>query len=506
MSESPAAPWSSAGHAYDWLFAHSRKIANMESMAALLHWDQRTTIPRKGHQHRSEVLSQLAGMIHERRTDPRRAEALAVLEAMPAPDDPLAEQAVNLREWRRDHDRLVKIPHRLAVELAKSAAEAETAWEQARPANDWDGFRPHLDHLLRLKREEAEAVGYDSEPYDALLDDYEPGERAAELEPLFSALREPLVSLLQRLQETQPGPEALAGDYDLEAQRTLALEMAGAFGYDLEAGRLDLSAHPFSTTIGPGDSRITTRFNPLQFGDGFFSVAHETGHALYEQGLPEEQFGCPMGQPASFGVHESQSRLWENMVARSPAFWEYFYPRCKSLFPHLKKVPLERFVRGVNRVAPGLIRVDADEVTYNLHIMLRFELELALFRGQLNPADLPEAWNAKMQELLGLTPPDMASGVLQDVHWSAGLFGYFPTYTLGNLYAAQLFHAAEEQLGDQAAAFASGEFRPLLRWLRQKVHVHGRRRLPRDLVESVTGAAPDPQYLLDYLERKYQEL
>lgn len=500
--------WTSPDDAYHWLLRHSRETGNMESMAALLHWDQRTNIPPKGHEHRAEVLAQLAGMIHERQVDPHRGEALAFLEARSPSGDTLSDRAVNLREWRRDYDRMAKIPQKLAVELAKAAAEAETAWERARPVNDWAGFFPHLERLLGLRHEEAEAVGYDTEPYDALLDDYEPGERAASLEPLFASLRGPLRELLQRIQQAprKPDASALEGDFPVEAQRAFALETAAALGYDLDAGRLDVSAHPFSTTIGPRDSRITTRFDPNHFSDGFFSVAHEAGHALYEQGLPKEQWGCPMGQPASFGVHESQSRLWENIVARSPAFWQHFYPKAQARFPRLRDVAQDDFVGAVNVVASGLIRTEADEVTYNLHVMLRFELELALFRGQLEARDLPEAWNGKMRDLLGLTPPDMASGVLQDVHWSAGLFGYFPTYTLGNLMAAQLYHAAEKELGVQDEAFARGEFTPLLAWLRKTVHAHGRRHHPRALVREVTGEELNPEYLLAFLNRKFARI
>ena len=504
-------PWRDAEEAAAWLQRHVRERENLESVTALLHWDQRTTIPSKGHAHRSEVVAQLAGMSHERKVAPLLGEALAYLEGGAAAQDPEAPGWVdpaNLREWRRDYDRAAKIPQDLAVELARCCSLAETAWEAARPANDWAGFLPHLERLLALKRQEAEAVGYASEPYDALLDDYEPGERAAALQPLFAELRQGLVALLARLKEAprRPNPALLQGDFPVDAQREFSLEVARALGYDLEAGRLDSSAHPFSITIGPGDSRITTRFDPRSFSQAFFSTMHEVGHALYEQGLPAEAWGTPLGQAASLGVHESQSRLWENLVARSEPFWRHFLPLAQARFPALGNVPLAEFLGAVNEVRPGLIRVDADEVTYNLHVMLRFELELALFRGELQARDLPEAWDAAMERYLGLRPPDLASGVLQDVHWSAGLFGYFPTYTLGNLYAAQLFAAAQRELGPQVEPLARGECAPLLHWLRDKVHCHGRRYAPRELVRRATGEELSPRSLLAYLEGKFTTL
>ncbi len=496
--------WSTPNEAYDWLVTHSRESANYESMAALLHWDQRTMIPPKGHEHRTEMLAQLAGLIHERAVDSRRGEALDKAAHLAEEVASTGAVAVNLREWRRDYERAVKIPHDLAVALAKAAAEAETVWEQARPKNDWQSFLPHLECLLRLKREEAEAVGYVEEPYDALLDAFEPDETARRLEPVFATLRTANTALLGRIKGARRKPDAslLRGEFPIEAQRDFALHAASALGYDLKAGRMDISAHPFSTTIGPKDSRITTRFNQQCFSEAFFSTIHETGHALYEQGLLAENWGTPMGQAVSLGVHESQSRLWENIVGRSRPFWKHFLPKARERFQALVGVSLEYFFRAVNEVRPGLIRVDADEVTYNLHVLLRFELELALFRGELEPADLPEAWNAKMLELLGLTPPDFSSGVMQDVHWSAGLFGYFPTYTLGNIMAAQLFAAAERDLGEQEGLFAKGNFKPLLQWLRERVHAHGRRFRPRDLIREATGEELDSGHLISYLEKK----
>lgn len=507
MTATPATP----EQAYAYLREQSLETARLGSVAALLHWDQRTNIPPRGHAHRNEQIALLAKLIHERSVNPRRGEALALLESAGANADPLSVEAVNAREWRRDFNRVVKIPQDLAVALAKGAAEAETAWEKARPANDWAGFAPHLERLLRLRREEAEAIGYETEPYDALLDGYEPGETAHRLEPIFSRLAQAIAGLLQRVANAQNKPDSslLRQSFDPEAQRRFAMDVVCSLGYERKAGRLDVSAHPFSTTIGPGDSRITTRFNPNFFSDAFFSAVHEAGHGMYEQGLPEEHWGAPMGEAVSLGIHESQSRLWENFVARSRGFWTFFLPRAATIFPCLADADLDAFHFAVNEAKPGLIRVDADELTYNLHILLRFELELALMRGRLNAADLPGAWNEKMRAYLGVEPKSVGDGALQDVHWSAGLFGYFPTYTLGNCYAAQLFETAEKELlnhGPLDEQFAAGVFTPLRNWLREKVHIQGRRYAPRELIRVISGRDLDPECLIGYLEKKFGEL
>jgi carboxypeptidase Taq len=289
-------------------------------------------------------------------------------------------------------------------------------------------------------------------------------------------------------------------------QERFARLAAAKIGYDLEGGRLDPTAHPFSTGIGPGDVRITTRYDENCFSMAFFSVLHETGHALYDQGLPVEHWGSPMGDAVSLGIHESQSRMWENLVGRSPGFWKFFYPQAQQAFPCLDGVNLSAFHLAINEVRPDLIRTEADEVTYNLHILLRFELERALIRGDLQVAELPDAWNEKMRDFLGLTPPNHAQGVMQDVHWSGGHFGYFPTYTLGNIYAAQFFARAERDLGAQAENFSRGDFAPLLEWLRHQIHSQGKRYRPRELVQAVTGEDLNPEYLINYLTKKFGEL
>lgn len=494
--------------AYQSLATNSREAAYLASTMGLLNWDQRTNIPPKGHAHRANQLSFLAKMLHAMSTDPRISERLAMVEGSELTQDPLSVEAVNIREWRRLYDRAVKIPERLAVELAKAASEGQSAWEKARPENDWTGFKPHLKHLVVLKREQAEAVGYEHEPYDALLDYYEPGETARNLIPIFEHLLKSLVELLELIRgsarrRVTPLPRRV---FPIARQEAFAKEVAQRIGFDLEGGRLDVSAHPFTQGVGPGDVRITTRYHARAFGDAFFSVVHEAGHAMYHQGLPLEEWGMPICRPVSLGVNESQSRMWENLVARSLPFWKYFYPEAQAKFSALRDVPLDGFYCAINEVTPGLIRVAADEVTYNLHVLLRFELEVPLARGELEVDDLPDAWNAKMRTYLGVTPPDYATGVMQDVHWSSGSIGYFPTYTLGNLNAAQFFRKAEDDLGDLGALFERGEFRELLQWLRKNIHSQGSRYMPRDLVRTVTGEELNPHYLIDYLERKYVEV
>lgn len=494
--------------AYDWLRQHSLETAHLNSLGHLLGWDQRTQIPPKGHDHRHTQFAMLAKWLHQRTTDPRLGERLAAVEGSELVREPLSVEAVNVREWRRDYDRATRIPQDLAVALAQAAAEGETVWERTRPDNDWPTFRPFLARLVDLKRQEAEALGYAQEPYDALLDDYEPGETAAGLAPLLAELRDALIRLLEAIQGSRrrPDRELLHRHFPRADQERFARLAAEKIGYDLQAGRLDPTAHPFSTGIGPGDVRITTRYDENCFSMAFFGVLHEAGHALYDQGLPAEHWGTPRGQAVSLGIHESQSRMWENLVGRSLGFWRFFFPEAQRTFPAWREVPLEDFHRAVNEVRPDLIRTEADEITYNLHILLRFELERALVRGDLQVADLPGAWNEKMEAFLGLTPPNYSQGVMQDVHWSAGHLGYFPTYTLGNLYAAQFFARAEKDLGDQEGSFARGDFAPLLTWLREKIHSQGSRYRPRELVETVTGEPPNPAYLIGYLTKKFGAL
>ena len=490
--------------AYQELRRCFREIALINSGQAVLLWDMQTFMPPASQSFRAEQMALFAGESHKRACDPAIGELLAQVESHPD-SDPLSPMGVNIREWRRAYDRLTRIPLDLQTALTRAAAEGRGAWESAKQANDWGLFAPKLAEIVSLKIQEAQAVGYQGEAYDALLNAYEPGATTQALEPVLRDLAKGLALLVwEIMDQRRPESDLLRAKVPREKQEALARRMVEKLGYDFQAGRLDPTAHPFCTEIGPRDVRITTNFESQDFTASLFAAMHETGHALYSLGLPAEHWGEPMGTALSMGLHESQSRFWENCVARSFSFWKHFYPILQETLGALSGVPLADFHQAVTAVNPGLIRVQADEVTYNLHIVLRFDLELALLRGQLSVADLPGAWQEKMRDLLGLVPPDHASGVLQDVHWSMGHFGYFPTYALGNIYAAHLFAKAREVFPDMAESFAAGEFSFLLDWLRSEVHSQGGRYHPAGvLIEKVTGQTPSARVLLDHLRQKY---
>ncbi len=493
-----------AKDAYAALAAYSRESADLASALSLLGWDQQVMLPAAAHPGRARHIGALTAVLHRRATDPKVGEWLAACEGSPLTTSPLTVEAANIREWRRDYDLAVKIPESLAVALAEAASSGQRAWEVARAANDYAAFAPHLTTLLDLSRRKAEALGYAGEAYDALLDLYEPGETVAGISPVLAELREATVGILQSVAGA-PQPEPLpAGPYPVVAQKTLLGRITALMGLPEAASRLDVSAHPFSTLIGPNDARITVRFDEGDFTKALFGVVHETGHALYSLGHTANAatYGTPMAEPVSFAVHESQSRLWENQVARDLPFWRHVQPLAAAAFPGLAATSPEALFRAAGAISPGLIRVDADETTYNLHIILRFELELALLRGDLTVADLPGAWNEKSRDILGIMPPNDAVGCLQDVHWSGGAFGYFPTYSLGNIYAACLFEAARKALPNLDDCLATGDFAPLLQWLRHGVHEKGRLLSPRACIEAATGTAPTAAPLIRHLRAK----
>jgi carboxypeptidase Taq len=491
-------------HAYDEMIALSRAETLLASCLDVLEWDEEVCMPKRGVEHRAEQRALLAGMVHDRGTDPRYEELLGAVEGSELVGDPDGPAAVNVREIRREFDRERRMPRRLVEEWARVTAMAQQSWSEARRRDDFASFAPWLERIFALARERADAVGYETTRYDALLDDYEPGMTTARLTTLFTDLRAKIVPLVASLRDA-PEPRDVSGDFPVERQKTFAADAAVALGFDLAGGRLDVGQHPFCTIIGPGDVRIALRYDGRDFGQGFFAMLHELGHALYDQGLDASHYGTPMGEPVSLGVHESQSRMWENLVGRSDGFWRHFYPRLCDAFPApLHDVSRDEFRRAMNRVAPSPIRVNADEVTYDLHITIRFELELALLSGDLRAAELPGAWNELYERRLGIRPATDREGCLQDIHWSEGLIAYFPTYTLGNVYAAQLFAAADREIGPLDDQFARGEFAPLREWLREKVHRQGMRWAPAVLVERATGEAPDPAYLVDSLERRYR--
>lgn len=488
---------------YANLIRHIRETATLDSCAAVLGWDERTHMPPKAAGHRADQMAALAKLAHRARTDPRVGELLTA--AQPVDDG----QAANLREIRRQYERAVKLPPDLVEELARVTSQAQSAWQHAKEQSDFAAFRPWLEKIVALKRREVDAVGYTDSVYDALLDEYEPGATAASVGRVFDGLKRDLIPLVAAIVDAgrQPRRDILRRDYAVDRQAALARAVATAIGYDFDAGRLDVSSHPFCTTLGPGDVRITTRYHPNQFGQAFFGTLHEVGHALYEQGLPADDYGTPLGTACSLGVHESQSRLWENAVGRGRPFWEHFLPRVRAAFPGtLDDVSLDDMLFAVKDVKASFIRVDADEVTYNLHIVFRFELEVALLTGDLAVGDLPGAWAEKFQAAFQLTPPDDAHGCLQDIHWSFGGFGYFPTYTLGNLYAAQFMTAARRELPDLDDDFRRGEFGRLKLWLNEKIHRHGQRYRADALCELVTGEPLNPRHCLDYLKSKYAPL
>jgi carboxypeptidase Taq len=495
--------------AYEELIRRAREEWLLASCAELLGWDEETYMPRGGVTHRGNQMALLAGLQHEKATDPRIGELLDAVENSDVITDPHSPPAVNVRALRRTFERLTRLPRRLVEEIARITSLSQQEWIIARQDSDFAHFQPWLEKMMVLKGREAECLGFDTEPYDALLDEYEPGARSQEIADLFDALRQELVPLVNELTyaRRRPNVAVLHREYPIDRQRIFGAAVAAAVGFDFRRGRLDTTTHPFFSTIGPGDCRITTRFHTHDFCEAFFGILHEVGHGLYEQGLDPEHQGTPMGEAVSLGVHESQSRLWENTVGRSRAFWEHFFPRARQVFHEsLSDVGLDDFHFAVNHVEASVNRVRADEVTYNLHVLVRFQLERALIAGDLPTADLPAAWNEAYRHYLGVTPRDDAEGCLQDGHWGAGMIGYFPTYTLGNVFAAQLFARASNDLGDLDAQFARGEFAGLLGWLRDNVHRHGHRYPATHLIEHATGSPPNHRPLVQALRRKYEQL
>jgi carboxypeptidase Taq len=493
--------------AYTELVRRAREEALLDSCAALLGWDEETYMPRSGAEHRAGQLALLAGLSHQRATDPEIDDLLAAVEASDLVRDQLSPEAVNVREWRRLYDRERRLPRGLVEELARITTLAQQQWAAARRAADFGPFRPWLEKVLALKRREAEALG-GSTLYDPLLEEYEPGITGREVAALLEDLRRELRPLVDVLRDRGPRPEeaVLRRAYPVERQKAFAASAAAALGFDFQRGRLDVAVHPFCSSVGPDDCRLTSRYDENDFAEGFFTILHEAGHGLYEQGLDRDYRGMPLGEAASLGLHESQSRLWENHVSRSRAFWEHFFPLVREAFPQaLSDVTLDTFHRAINVVRPSLVRVRADEVTYNLHILIRFELEQALLSGDLPAADLPAAWSEAYRKYLEIVPPDDAVGCLQDGHWACGMIGYFPTYTLGNVFAAQLFARAAADLGDLDRAFAHGDFAALLQWLRQHVHRHGQRWPAATLIEHATGSRPHPGPLVESLRSRYAQ-
>jgi carboxypeptidase Taq len=491
-----------ADNLYARYLEHLGGLHALSSALGLLGWDQETFMPQRGIENRAATRSHLSGLMHDGTVDPVFGDLLHELAA----SDLDEARAVSVRETVRDRDRSVKVPRELVTELSRVTAMAQQAWVSARENDKWETFAPLLTQVVELRRQEAEAVGYETEPYDALLDQYEPNMKAANLEPVFAQLRPALVKMTAEISERQNNKAAdvLTGDWDVAAQEQLSRRLLDAMGFDFSAGRLDTSAHPFTSGSCPLDVRLTTAYDLDDPVKGIYSTIHEGGHGLYEQGLPAEHSGTPLGEACGLGIHESQSRSWENQVGRSRAFMDFLLPHIADLFPErAAALTPDSLFAALNVVKPSLIRIDADEVTYNLHIALRFELERALFRGEVDVADLPGLWRERMTADLGITPSGDRDGVLQDIHWSFGAMGYFPTYTLGNLYAATLFQAASNALGNLDSMISRGDFAPLLGWMRDNVHAHGRRWSAEELCIRATGRGLNCDDFLNHLRAKF---
>jgi carboxypeptidase Taq len=482
------------------LVERTAELVDLQHAAALLSWDRQTMMPPGGHAGRGRQLATLAALVHERLTGPAIGDALEALAAEdPAPG---SDGAALLRLVRRERRRATALPVELVRAIALATSEAQRVWVEARERSDAAAFAGPLAEVVRLRREEADALGWQEHRYDALHDAYEPGSTKARLDAILGPLREPVRALLARASEVPQAPLAhpplTAG-----AQEAFVRTVVADFGYDFARGRLDPTVHPFCQTVGSGDVRITTRYAPDYLPTALFGTMHEAGHALYEQGFRAADLGTPLASFASLGVHESQSRLWENHVGRGRPFWQGRYGALQAAFPGaFDDLPLERFLRAINRVAPSFIRVEADEVSYPLHVLLRYDLEVALLEGDLATRDLPGAWNEGMRDLLGVVPPDDAQGCLQDVHWSIGAFGYFPTYVLGSMMSAQLWEAIQRDHPSLDEDLAAGRFAPLLDWLRERVHAPGARLEPDELVEHATGAPLSSDAYLRHLAAK----
>jgi len=487
---------------YSEYTARMQKIADVKYSAAVLQWDQETYLPPKGAEFRGRQLATLSEIAHEWSIAPQLGHLLTELNSR---QDLKDDQQRNVALSLEDYNRQKKFTPAFIRLLSEASSRCFHSWIQARAANSFAVYSPHLQEMVQLKKEEAELAGYQQHPYNALLDQYEKGATVALLDRVFDEVRQPLKDLLNRIAGSQPVDDSfLRGDFPKQKQWDFGMELIRQLGFDFDAGRQDLSEHPFTTNFNSLDVRITTRVDEHDLNNMTWSCIHETGHALYEQGLPAEYYGLPLGEYASLSIHESQSRLWENNIGRSSNWWQSVYPRLQAIFPaQLNAVSSEQFYRGINKVEPSLIRTEADEVSYHFHVMIRYQLEKHLIEGSLSVTDIPDWWNEHYAAWLGVTVPDDKRGCLQDVHWSHGSFGYFPTYSLGSFYAAQFFSAAENQLTGLREAVTAGNTAPLLAWLREHIHRWGRRYTSEDLCLKATGKTLEIKYFLDYLLDKY---
>ncbi|WP_312116823.1 carboxypeptidase M32 [Brevibacillus reuszeri] len=490
--------------------SYVKKMTSYNQALAVLHWDKATQAPRKGMEARSEIIGTLAGEQFKLATSKEMEQFLVEL-SEPATLEALDEITRHtVLECKKEFDRNKRIPAERYQEFVVLTSNAETVWEEAREKNDFSLFQPYLQKIVNFQLEFIEYWGNDRKnKYNTLLDLYEPGMTVDQLDPIFATLREKTVKLVAAISESPNKPDTsfLTKNFPISEQDAFSRFILERIGYDFNAGRMDRSVHPFCTTFNPGDVRITTRFSENDFNSALFSCIHEAGHAMYEQNINPELLFTTLCDGTSMGIHESQSRYWENMVGRSLPFWKHFFADLQKAFPaQFEGVSVEDFYRAINEVTPSYIRTEADELTYNLHVMIRYEIEKGLINQTIEVADLPKIWNEKMKEYLGVEPPTDTLGVLQDVHWSGGSFGYFPTYSLGNVYAAQFTHVMEQEINGYNELVANGDFAPIRAWLKDKIHQYGKMKSPRELVSAITGEGTNATYLMNYLEKKYSEI
>lgn len=494
---------------FEKLHAISRYARTLGGVYSILEWDQETNMPPGAAASRAEQIKNVAGLIHKERTSPQFKSALdhmIDLKTGKIKTKGLSKrQEAALKEWRKDYQKDTALPQSFVEEFAELCSQSQLAWRHAKKENTYLHFAPFLDKIIQMCRKKADYLGYNDHPYDALLDLYEPGMTTREIAQLFGGLRKSITTLLKKIVSAkQVNDKFLFGKFNHKKQLAFGEMLLREMGYDMNKGRLDLSAHPFSSSSHPSDSRITTRIHPSSLMSNISTILHEGGHALYEMGLPIQDFGTPLCEAISLGIHESQSRFWETRIGQCKPFWEHYFPLLqKSFGGGLEKVRLDHFYKAINKVEPTMIRVEADEVTYGLHVILRFELEFELIDGTLSVRDLPEAWASKMKELLGITPKTNIEGCLQDIHWSMGSFGYFPTYTLGNLYASHLFEAFEDAFPDWNKRVAQGDLIFIRDWLHKNVYQYGRQYSAKDLLKKVTGKPFSEKAFINYLNKKY---
>ena len=484
------------------------EVSDLQATSALLEWDQLVNMPEGAAEDRGEQIATIEQIAHLKSTSDEIGSLLDDLVTAAADMDADSDDARLIKVAKRNYDKATKVPASFVTEFARVSTVGQSVWEKAKNESKFETFQPYLEQLVELRRQYADFFKPWDHVYDPLLDDFEPGMKTAEVQEIFNKLRPMQVDLIKAIAEKpQVKKDFLYLDYPEKSQWDFGVEVISKFGYDWSHGRQDKSAHPFTTGFGLNDVRITTRFKNDYLPTAMFGTMHECGHALYELGIAKKYNRTPLAAGASMAVHESQSRMWENLVGRSRPFWKQFYPRLQEIFPsQLGNVDVETFYKAVNAVEPSLIRTEADEATYNLHIMLRLEMEIALMEGSLQVKDAPQAWNEKFKQYLGLTPPDDAQGVLQDVHWSFGGFGYFPTYALGNLVSAQLWERMKQDLPDVDQQIAEAKFEGVLGWMREHVHVHGAKYEPQELVQKVTGSKISPEPFMRYLNNKFGDI